>query len=176
MIWNDADDDGVQDTTEAGISGLKVTLLDSSGNPVPGVAPVVTNANGDYYFGNLTPGTYSVLIESNTTDLADYIMNSGVQNSNADDNNASDSNIDSGNVASGYTSAQITLAPNSEPYGGDENSNLPNNGDNADGNANDLTDRSGNMTLDMGFAPPASLGDRVWIDADHNGIQDAGEE
>ena len=31
--------------------------------------------------------------------------------------------------------------------------------------------------MDMGiYLPPASLGDRVWIDADHNGIQDAGED
>src|SRR5262249_16487054 len=35
-----------------------------------------------------------------------------------------------------------------------------------------------NPTIDAGFynsVQPASLGDRVWIDTNHNGIQDAGE-
>ncbi|MDX6600439.1 MAG: hypothetical protein QOE87_4326 [Gaiellales bacterium] len=30
-------------------------------------------------------------------------------------------------------------------------------------------------TYDFGFWKPAAIGDRVWIDANHNGIQDAGE-
>ena len=30
-------------------------------------------------------------------------------------------------------------------------------------------------TYDFGFVPPASLGDRVWIDSNRNGVQDAGE-
>ena len=30
-------------------------------------------------------------------------------------------------------------------------------------------------TYDFGFWKPAAIGDRVWIDTDHNGIQDAGE-
>ena len=30
-------------------------------------------------------------------------------------------------------------------------------------------------TYDFGFWKPAAIGDRVWIDGNHNGIQDAGE-
>lgn len=56
-VWNDLDQDGIQDPNELGISGVTVTLYDNSGNPI---ATTVTDANGNYYFSNLTPGTYSV--------------------------------------------------------------------------------------------------------------------
>ncbi len=57
-VWVDIDQDGVQDTGEPGVAGVKVYLLDGAGVQVGG--PVTTNANGDYLFSNLTPGTYSV--------------------------------------------------------------------------------------------------------------------
>lgn len=56
-VWNDLDQDGVQDPNELGISGVTVTLYDNSGNAI---GTTVTDANGNYYFTGLTPGTYSV--------------------------------------------------------------------------------------------------------------------
>ncbi len=56
-VWNDLDQDGIQDPNELGISGVTVTLLDALGNPV---ATTVTDANGYYSFNNLAPGTYAV--------------------------------------------------------------------------------------------------------------------
>lgn len=56
-VWNDLNQDGIQDPNELGISGVTVTLYDNSGNPI---ATTVTNASGNYYFTDLTPGTYSV--------------------------------------------------------------------------------------------------------------------
>jgi len=172
LIWYDADNDGVQDVNEAGIAGLRVILLDASGNLVPGVASVVTDTNGNYYFGNLAPGIYCVRVESNTANIADYVMNSTVQNSNPDDNNAADSNIAGGSTANGYISAIITLTPNNEPYGNNEKSNLSNNGNEQDGNANDLTDRSGNMTLDMGFTKTGNWSGNISKDNDNDNIGD----
>ena len=57
-VWVDVDQDGVQDAGELGVAGVKVYLLDGAGVQVGG--PATTNANGDYLFSNLTPGTYSV--------------------------------------------------------------------------------------------------------------------
>jgi len=37
------------------------------------------------------------------------------------------------------------------------------------------SDTSPNQTVDFGYIIPASLGDRVWLDANNNGIQDGGE-
>jgi large repetitive protein len=51
---------GFQNATaglEPGIPGVTVTLVDASGNVV---ATAITNANGDYSFTGLYPGTYSV--------------------------------------------------------------------------------------------------------------------
>lgn len=56
-VWNDLDQDGVQDANEPGISGVTVTLYDNIGNPI---ATTITDGNGAYNFSDLTPGTYSV--------------------------------------------------------------------------------------------------------------------
>src|SRR5262249_30667230 len=37
------------------------------------------------------------------------------------------------------------------------------------------TDSTIDLTIDFGFKGPASIGDRVWVDTNCNGIQDAGE-
>ena len=150
VIWLDANNDGVQDAGEAGIDGLKVTLLDNSGNPVAGVSPVVTSGGGKYFFGGLEDATYKIKVESSTTNLTPYIPSS-VQQSNADNDDATDSNIASGDSASGYISAPITLALGSEPHGAAENSSLPSNGDDQDGPDDSSGDKNGNMTLDMGL-------------------------
>lgn len=57
FVWNDTDQDGIQDASEIGIAGVTVTLYDGLGNPI---ATTVTDATGHYYFTDLAPGTYSV--------------------------------------------------------------------------------------------------------------------
>jgi len=56
-VWLDCDMDGKQDAGEPGVGGVTVKLLDSSGNVV---GTTTTNANGDYQFTGLRPGSYSV--------------------------------------------------------------------------------------------------------------------
>lgn len=56
-VWNDLNQDGVQDGSEPGVPGVTVTLFDPSGNPL---AVTTTDANGLYQFTGLTPGTYYV--------------------------------------------------------------------------------------------------------------------
>ena len=57
-VWFDTNKNGVQDAGEASAAGVKVTLLDASGNAVG--SPLLTDANGNYLFTNLKPGAYSV--------------------------------------------------------------------------------------------------------------------
>lgn len=58
-LFEDVNGDGLQGGPgEAGIAGRLVALLDSAGNPTGRTA--ITDANGDYVFDNLAPGTYSV--------------------------------------------------------------------------------------------------------------------
>ncbi|MGK5061227.1 SdrD B-like domain-containing protein [Janthinobacterium sp. LB3P112] len=135
-VWFDVNKNGVQDSGEAGVAGVKVTLLDASGNAVG--SPLVTDANGNYLFTNLKPGAYSVQFDK-TSLPAGYAFTGRDQG--GDDQRDSDASAIDGKTA------QVLLAS------GDSN-----------------------HSLDAGIvALPASLGDRVWHDANLNGVQDAGE-
>jgi hypothetical protein len=67
-IWLDENGDGAQGSTEPGISGVDVFLClvspCTSGNAI---ATTTTNADGEYWFEGLTPGTYYVAVD--TADL-----------------------------------------------------------------------------------------------------------
>ncbi|WP_160396340.1 SdrD B-like domain-containing protein [Paenibacillus sp. MMS18-CY102] len=58
-VWFDANDNGVQDGSEAGKAGITVKLYDAANLTAP-VATQVTDANGNYLFTNLWPGDYKV--------------------------------------------------------------------------------------------------------------------
>jgi len=56
-VWYDDNKDGIQDATEKGVNGVKVTLFDNAGNVVQ---TTVTNEDGTYLFRSLVPATYTV--------------------------------------------------------------------------------------------------------------------
>ncbi|MFN7265882.1 MAG: SdrD B-like domain-containing protein, partial [Bacteroidota bacterium] len=66
LVWLDRNANGVQDAGEPGIPGIVVKLLDAAGLPVTtnaegaSVTDQVTDANGNYQFTNLIPGSYRV--------------------------------------------------------------------------------------------------------------------
>jgi len=57
-VWDDANVNGIQDSSEKGIAGVTVNLLGPTGTTV--LATTTTDANGNYSFTNLVPGTYRV--------------------------------------------------------------------------------------------------------------------
>ncbi len=61
LVWNDLDEDGVQNAGEPGVQGVTVTLYDGAGTQV---AQTTTDANGNYLFDNLTPGDYYVVFSN----------------------------------------------------------------------------------------------------------------
>ncbi|SDG56886.1 MULTISPECIES: SdrD B-like domain-containing protein [unclassified Duganella] len=135
-VWIDSNRNGVLDNGEAGVAGVKVTLLDASGDPVAG-AVATTDANGHYQFSNLKPGTYSVQFDQ-TTLPANYDFTITGQG---------DSTTDSDANSAGKT-GQVTL----------------NSGDS-------------HQDLDAGIVVrQATVGNRVWDDANGNGVQDAAEQ
>jgi hypothetical protein len=169
FIWDDTNDDGVQDAGEPGIAGATVALLvdDGTGTFIPAtdidgnaVPDVTTLADGLYYFDNLPEGTYKVEV----TPPAGYAA-SPVQNDTDDDDTADDSNIasESGGV---FTSTALTLSAGGEPT---EAGGLP--GDDQD----DTVEANGNMTLDIAFVGVVSLGSFIWEDLNGDGVQDVGE-
>jgi hypothetical protein len=56
-VWEDIDHDGQQDANEPPVPGVTVNLKNASGTVIQ---TTVTDANGEYYFLSLPPGTYSV--------------------------------------------------------------------------------------------------------------------
>jgi protocatechuate 3,4-dioxygenase beta subunit len=85
FVWIDTDGDGIQDATEKGVSGVTVTLYAADGVTV--LASTVTDADGKYYFGNLTPGDYRVgfsTIPSNLTFTQQITSGDNQNNTNSD--------------------------------------------------------------------------------------------
>ena len=60
FVWNDANNNGIQDAGEQGIGGATVTLFNAANN-MP-VGTTTTNTNGNYLFDDLSEGTYYVHI------------------------------------------------------------------------------------------------------------------
>nr|MBX2824601.1 carboxypeptidase regulatory-like domain-containing protein [Gammaproteobacteria bacterium] len=60
LVWLDANANGAQDSGETGVAGVKVILLNAGGDEV---ATTLTDENGFYSFGGLTPGLYVVKVE-----------------------------------------------------------------------------------------------------------------
>lgn len=125
LVWNDFNGNGVLEPGEPGLPGVTVHLLDATGQPVPGVAPTVTDADGAYSFSWIEPGQYYVVIEPPSGFIPTYDLD-GVDASN---------------------STYVELA------------------------AGEFRE-----DIDFGLAQLTStIGDRVWHDANGNGVQDTDE-
>ena len=109
-VWQDLDQDGIQDAGEAGIEGVTVSLYSADGSTR--LATTTTDAKGEYYFNQdnvnqndaagLEPDTdYQILLD-NTADFADGGALNGFDltvqdaNSNANDTTDSDAIDDDG--------------------------------------------------------------------------------
>nr|WP_239121906.1 SdrD B-like domain-containing protein [Staphylococcus condimenti] len=132
-VWEDTNHDGIQNSNEPGIEGVKVTLTKPDGT----TETTTTDKDGHYEFTNLPNGDYTVTFET----------------------------------PEGY-----------EPT-------VTNNGDDAldsDGSTVTVTiNNADNPTIDSGFYKPVTepeqtpatytLGDKVWEDTNHDGIQNSNE-
>jgi serine-aspartate repeat-containing protein C/D/E len=254
-VWCDTNKNGVQDTGEAGVKGVKVTLLNAAGVAVG--SPLVTDANGNYLFTGLKPGTYSVQFDKVTLPAGygfatkDAVAATDATDSDADpttgktiqtvlDSGEVDRTWDAGIVAnpvvpkasigdrvwcdtnfngiqdtgeagvSGVTvkllnSAGTVLSTTTTDSNGKYLFANLNSGDykvqvvkpanyfytKSNIGANDGIDSDvaetgitaltnlaageNDLTWDAGLYKKASIGDRVWEDKDHDGIQDVGE-
>ncbi|MBK1986128.1 carboxypeptidase regulatory-like domain-containing protein [Sphaerospermopsis aphanizomenoides BCCUSP55] len=88
FVFVDANNNGIQDAGEAGLSGVKVELI----NPADGsvITSITTDANGGYNFSGLTPGDYQVRFTAPTG----YSFSTA--NQGGDDAKDSDANITTG--------------------------------------------------------------------------------
>ncbi|CAA6813906.1 MAG: FIG00503626: hypothetical protein, partial [uncultured Sulfurovum sp.] len=144
IVWHDENHNGIQDINESGIIHAVVTLLDGTGEPVSGVLPQTTDANGIYLFDNLLEGEYKVQVSMEYAEQGFIPTTRQTPDANTDIDG--DSNIAERFVEEGiYISGVIKLEENQEPE--NETSQMVENGNNAD----DADDNNGNMTVDFGF-------------------------
>ncbi|RIJ69348.1 LPXTG cell wall anchor domain-containing protein [Nakamurella silvestris] len=156
-VWIDNNGNGVQDAGDIPVAGVLVSLFDADGKPAVDsygnpVAPVRTDAKGHYVFDSLAAGTYFVTV---TETPAGYVFTQQFAGSSK----AKDSNVNKAGVANTFTLG--INEPNIRPV------------KSTDG---DLVASWIDPTIDAGLVPLLALGDYVWFDSNHNGIQDAGEK
>lgn len=156
-IWNDADNDGIQDAGENGLANIQVQLYTSTGVLL---ATVTTNANGNYFFDAATAGftadprkpadwtgvngilpgfDYEIRINTAQANLAGYQLSQSNMGGATADNIDNDGTISGANAVANFNTLNVT------------------------------------HNFDFGFTQKANIGNRVWNDNNSNGIQDAGE-
>jgi len=137
-VWMDANQNGIQDAVESGVSGVIVNLYYDDESTTTNYRTATTSSTGLYKFNNLYPGKYTVEFERADGYLftmkgvgADATVNSKV-------------NVPAVTVTKAKTD-QVTLLNND------------------------------NLNLDAGLVELASVGDKIWLDANDNGKQDPEE-
>ncbi len=152
LVFRDSNNNGVQDSGETGIPGVRVELYEDTnangsyddGTDTAVGAAQTTDASGNYVFDNLFPGEYLVLVPNSQfgvgQPLAGFVTSTGNDPAPDPDIAVVDGD-DNGTLIAGIgvASAAITLASGTEPT---------NDGD---------TDSDSNLTLDFGFAPQIDL-------------------
>ena len=153
FLWNDLNNNGIQDAGEPGIPGVTMKLYDPGPDGVVGggddilKATTTTDANGYYVFPSLDPGKYFV----QAAPIAGY----SISPKDAGTDDTKDSDFGANGAYPGNVSGVYTLLST------------------AGGVTRD-------MTVDMGVHSTAAgdlntLGDKVWNDINKDGKQDAGE-
>ncbi len=158
FVWNDANNNGIQDTGEIGIAGVDVTLeIDYDGDGSPEITLVeTTDTNGFYSFDNLLldedyASNGTVVYTVSATAPTGFMSTITDVNTNGNDTEDSD---DPAGVAATVTQGAATTTTNVDP-----------------------TMEMAEATYDFGFfqTGTAVIGNTVWLDENGDGIQDAGE-
>ncbi len=155
FVWEDLNNSGDWDSGEPPVSLLNVHLFKSGVE----ISQTATNLSGYYTFTNLSAGAYTVSVDLPPL----WFSSKDVSTSATPDSNNTDQDdngvISTGLVTTGLTIASniITLAGGAEPI------------------VITSTGVTQNPTLDFGIVRYASLGDFVWEDLNHDGLQDSSE-
>jgi len=156
-LFYDNDDNGMQDGTEIGVPGLVVELRDITGTVL---LTDTTDSNGDYFFGDLLPGDYQVVVP---TPPAQAPTSSTSTNTNDDQKDSDDNGDQPGGLGAPVTSPVITLEVGNEP------TNESGQGGAQDTANNAADDANGDMTVDFGFVPAYSIGSTLFYDDNDDG-------
>ncbi|GAB4479904.1 MAG: hypothetical protein OHK0031_00630 [Anaerolineales bacterium] len=160
LVWADANRDGAFTGGEPVFSGAAVTLYAADGVTV--LATTSTDASGLYRFDNLPDGDYIISVVAPTGTVSTRDDFAGAPGDSADANQNYDDNDNGLGLLGGETfSSPFTLTAGAS---GLQGNNLVDDGSGA------LVDfgATHNPTLDFGFTPVYSLGNRVWLDTNND--------
>jgi uncharacterized repeat protein (TIGR01451 family) len=184
-LFNDLDNDGVQDSGETGLASAQVQLMTTGPNTIAydGDDVIVTTVTtgvgplaGRYTIPVASPGTnYYVRIPgANFTGvLTGYVSTTGTNGSATgasepapganNDTNAVDDGTTAvtGLTTGGVTTGLITLVRDAEPT----------NDDDATEEVGGTLNPNSNRSVDFGFYAAATVSDYVWFDRNANGVQ-----
>jgi hypothetical protein len=157
-VWVDEDSDGYQDEGEPGIPNVSVTATWAGADNTLGTADdvvltTITDSTGGYLFSHLPAGQYTVQVSASTIP-AGMTQTSTYPSAGNDEYNQDQS-------GTGYP---VTLAVNQTNLTADFGYNY---------NPTDVVNPPGVVPPAGGST--ATLGDRVWIDLDGDGVQDSNE-
>lgn len=147
-LWLDEDGDGEQDAGEPGIPNVKVTLTGTATDGTVYNLTTYTDASGGYIFTGIKAGTnYTVTVDQTT-------LPAGLRNPTYDEDNGTATDSIPG---SPDNATVVSLGAGVEYLTADFGYNW-------------------NPTADVvGNTGTGTIGDRVWIDADGDGVQDPNE-
>jgi len=166
LVFYDANGNGRADPGE-GVAGVTVQIFPYGGSPTfdPPLTEVVTDSLGRFLFDNLSPGVYFLHIPfwhfSDGGLLEDLQVLGGEPEG---DDDVGQNGIAIGSMSSfGVSSHLVSLTPGQAPVGSAESG--------FDGASDDANDSNVDLTIDFGFAPPASLGNLVFHDINGDGLR-----
>ena len=116
FVWDDANANGIQDTGEAGISGVTLTLNGTNGVGTTVTDTATTAGNGGYLFTE-APGTYTVTVDASNFlaggALAGYDISPTLQGSDRSvDSNANPSGTSPAALAGGSSDLTVDFGYN----------------------------------------------------------------
>jgi uncharacterized repeat protein (TIGR01451 family) len=98
FVWNDANANGIQDSGEAGISGVTLTLTGTNGAGVAVTDHATTSGSGGYLFTEV-PGTYTVKVDASNFNSGGALANYSASTALIGSDRAVDSNINGGGTS-----------------------------------------------------------------------------
>ena len=159
-VWFDADRDGVFDGSETPLAGVTVNLVNARGEVI---ATSITDGAGEFTFADLPDGDYGIVISDLGGVLAGLVPTTTASARNVQAVTLAGADVFGVNF--GWVDSGAL-----EGYAGTT--------DDGDGDVDRHTDTvvdADVLVYDFGYRGSGSIGDRVWLDLNGDGVQDGGE-
>ncbi len=175
LVFVDTNNNGVFDDGE-GVGGVTVQLFSQGQNPLTDtpVASVLTAGDGSYLISNLDPGSYFLFVPPSQFASGQPLFSGlSLPGTQTGDDDKGEKGLDTAHPeTTGVQTAVFTLAVGTAPTDADIETGYNASTDN-------FQDANVDLTQDFGFilraSSPLSIGNLVFIDANHSGHYDAGE-